>query len=192
MTLKSYKPILCAIASALLSNTQAQAAQWFASAGYDTGGETAITAWDGSGNTKSIKANEGVHVAIGALIRNDAQGQVETQISLGFKFKTLNFSNAKVSYRAYPLEVLEVFTLNNFRLGGGLTYHLNPKISGSGVFSDLDLPIKNTLGLIAQAEYRLTPQVSAGLRYTAISYSAKSGGGSISGNGVGFIMTAAF
>ena len=54
------------------------------------------------------------------------------------------------------------------RLGGGVTYHLNPDLSGSGVISGLDVSFNNALGTLLQADYRITDKMNLGARYTTL------------------------
>src|SRR5712691_10471043 len=106
-------------------------------AGFDFGGDTVVSVGvtGGSSSSKSIKANDGIFVGGGASILTDSR-ELEVEVSLSFKFFTIA---ALVFYR-----------MPNVRLGGGLTYHLSPTLSGSGAASDLNAKYGDALGFVLQ------------------------------------------
>jgi hypothetical protein len=70
-----------------------------------------------------------------------------------------------------------------FRVGGGLTYHVSPKLSGSGVAGGVNVKVDDALGVVLQGDWLITQRVSLGLRYTNLSY--KANGVSANSDGVG-------
>ncbi len=66
------------------------------------------------------------------------------------------------------------YRLPNVRLGGGLTYHLGPTLSGSGAASGLNAKYDDALGFVLQADYVLRNRFNFGLRYTSVNYKANS------------------
>ena len=90
-----------------------------------------------------------------------------------------------------PLEALAFYRFERVRLGGGLTYHLNPKIEGSGFANPLEIKFKDPLGLVLQADWRATEALGLGVRYTFLEYEAKGNfTGTAKANGFG--LTASF
>ena len=83
----------------------------------------------------------------------------------------------------YPIEVLGFYLFPRFRLGGGLTYQFNSKLSGSGVVGGLDTDVDNALGAILEADWMITRKISLGGRYTIIDY--KANGVTANGNSLG-------
>ena len=75
-----------------------------------------------------------------------------------------------------------------FRVGGGLTYHLSPKLSGSGVVSG-SAKFDDSAGFVLQADY-LLQKITVGLRYTSLDY--KVGGASVKSNGAGITFGISF
>jgi hypothetical protein len=157
--------------------------------GYDTGGDTLVTAMFTSGSSKSIKANEGFYFGVGASILTDSK-DIEVEVSLSYKSARVTASNGEIEWTRVPLEALVFYRLPQFRLGGGLTYHLSPKLSGSGFASNISGKFDDSAGLVLQADYLLTPKITIGGRYTSLEY--KVGGASAKSNGVGITFGMSF
>jgi outer membrane protein with beta-barrel domain len=150
--------------------------------GYDTGGDKIVTAIFSNGSTKSIKANEGFYVGGGASFLNDSKN-IETEVTANVKYASITASNGDITWIRYPLEALVFYRMPQFRVGGGVTYHVGPKLSGSGVVGGLNVKVDDALGVVLQGDYLFTQKASLGLRYTNLSY--KANGVSANSNGVG-------
>jgi len=85
--------------------------------------------------------------------------------------------------------VLVFYRLPQFRVGGGLTYHLSPKLSGSGPAGNINTKFDDSAGFVLQADY-LLQKITVGLRYTSLEY--KLGGGSVKSDGVGVTFGISF
>jgi len=151
-------------------------------AGIDTGGDTIFTATFTDGKKDSIKANEGLYVGGGVSVLNDSKN-IETEVTANVKYTSITASNGDVSWTRYPLEALVFYRMPQFRVGGGLTYHVSPKLSGSGVAGGVNVKVDDALGVVLQGDWLITQRVSLGLRYTNLSY--KANGVSANSDGVG-------
>jgi hypothetical protein len=162
-------------------------------AGYDAGGDTLVVVVFSDGSRESIKANEGLFLGGGISILNEAR-DIEAEISLTYKFQLITASNGDVTWSRLPLDALVFYRLPAVRLGGGLTYHMGPELKGSGVVSSLDVNFDDALGVILQADYRVSEKISLGLRYTSLDYKVRIGGVSATAksNGVGVVFSASF
>jgi hypothetical protein len=156
-------------------------------AGYDTGGDTLVTAVFFGGETEKIKANQGLFFGGGVSIVNDAK-DVETEITLNYKIDDITASNGDVTWSRWPLDALVFYRMPSVRFGGGATYHLNPDLSGSGVVSGLNVQFKDALGFLLQVDWRITEKLNLGVRYTALDYDVE-GGGSVKSNGLGIVFS---
>lgn len=157
-------------------------------AGFDFGGDTMVRAVFVDGSTQTIKANEGVYLGGGAAIVNDRRDW-EFHLTLAYKFTMIDASNGDVEWTRFPLEALAFYRFQRVRLGGGLAYHINPRLEGSGVVGGLDVKFKNATGAVLQADWQFTEALALGLRYTAIEYDAKgafTGSSKSDGFGVSF------
>ena len=135
--------------------------------GYDAGGDTLVTVIFASGDRESIKANEGFYVGGGLAFLNDDK-TIETEVSLSYKFDLITATNGDVTWSRFPLEGLVFYRFPKVRLGGGVTYHLNPDLSGSDVISGLNANFNNAFGTLLQADYRITDKMNLGARYTTL------------------------
>ena len=161
-------------------------------AGFDVGGDTMVTAVFSNGDTETIKANEGFYFGGGAAII-DAARNMEYHVSLAYKVAAVDASNGDLESTRLPLEALAFYRFPRVRVGGGLAYHMNPKLEGSGMVGGLDVKFKNALGAILQADWRITEKIAAGARYTILEYDAKEAfSGSAKSNGFGLTFSMNF
>jgi hypothetical protein len=173
-------------AAALCAATASQAADVrpFVKAGADVGGDTLVTVVFVGGDTERIKANEGFYFGGGISVRNEAK-TLEGEFSVGYKMNTITASNGDVDWTMMPVEALLFYRLPQWRLGGGVAYHLNPKLDGSGVVGGLNVNFDDAFGIVLQADYLISPRFAVGVRYTDVKYEVSGGGGSAKSGGIG-------
>ena len=161
-------------------------------AGFDVGGETMVRVVFVDGDTQNVRGNEGFYLGGGAAII-DAARNMEYHVTLAYKFLFIDAENGDLEWTRWPLEALAFYRLERLRFGGGLTYHLSPRIEGSGVVGGLDIKFKNALGVVLQADWRATDSLGLGLRYTFLEYDAKGNfTGSAKASGFGFTASYSF
>jgi hypothetical protein len=180
-SLKSFAALALAIAAAVPSGSHAVEVRPVFKAGLDFGGDSVAGATFTTGSSESIKANELFYIGGGASILTDSK-DIEVELTISYKFDEINASNGNVKFTRYPLDALVFYRFPKYRLGGGLTYHLDPKVSSSGAGTG-NTAYDDALGLVLQADYLITPKVSVGGRYTSLKY--KVGGTSADSSGVG-------
>ena len=188
------KPRLNAAAFALLlaiasSATSASEFRALIKGGYDFGGDTLQNVQFQDGTTESIKANDGFYVGGGIAFIPDI-ANFETQLTIAWKYTGVTASNGDITFTRFPIEALVFYNWDYFRLGGGLTYHLNPKLKRTGVVAGGSIDFSSRVGAIAQLDYRITENVAVGVRYTAITYTG--GGRDIRGDGFGVAISGTF
>lgn len=167
--------------------------------GYDFGGEKMVSATlvTSSGTTKeAIFANSGLVLAGGVSMLNDAKN-FSMDATIGWKSDSISASNQDFEFARYPLDVLAFYNTPigdtgkaRLRIGGGLTYHLNPKFSASGSLAYGKVDFDNALGFVAQIDAvmgRGNSGLNFGLRFTSVNYEAD-GVESIQGNGAGLFV----
>ncbi len=115
----------------------------------------------------------------------------QTQLTINYKFDSSNASNGDLSWDRYPLELIQFYNLDQWRFGGGLTYHLSPSISGSGFASDIDASFDDALGFVAEIDYLFNNQGFIGGRITNIEYQDEYSN-TIDGNSIGLVFGAHF
>jgi hypothetical protein len=173
--IRSSKSLLAlAFAVALAGHTLPAAAdvQGIFKMGYDFGGDEMVTVPFTDGSTKTIKSNEGFYLGGGvAFLNRDRTWELD--LTLAYKFKLINASNGDVTWSTVPFEALAFYRFDYLRLGGGVAYHINPRLEGTGIASNLDIKFKDALGGIVQVDWLITENVALGLRYTFLEYEAK-------------------
>lgn len=188
-----------ALAAAIVAATPARAADVrpMLKVGADFGGDPVIKVPLTNGTTRTIRANEGFFLGGGASIVNDAK-DLEVEITLSLKGKSVLADNGTVTWTTVPLDALVFYRLPSFRLGGGLTYHINPELSGSGAGSTIvsanNAQFDSALGIILQADYRFGEKIGLGLRLTGLKYHAHVGGvpTTYKGGGAGVVFSVSF
>jgi hypothetical protein len=150
--------------------------------GFDFGGDKLAGATFTNGSSDTIKAGELLYLGGGLSVITDSK-DIEVEVTLSYKNDSINASNGKIDWTRYPLDALVFYRMPKFRVGGGLTYHIGPKLSGSGVASNVNGNFDDSLGFLLEGDYLVTQKVNVGLRYTNIKY--KTGGASIDGSSVG-------
>jgi hypothetical protein len=174
----------------LCSSAQAFDVRGTAKFGLDFGGDTLVTVLFTDGSTSSIKANAGLYLGGGvALVTDDKT--ITTEITLSWKQDNVTASNADVTFTRYPLDALVFYNMERVRVGGGLTYHMSPKLRSSGFAPNPTADYDNAVGTVLGADYRYNQNGFLGLRYTSLEYS---GAGLLTKktNGLGIVLGATF
>jgi hypothetical protein len=157
--------------------------------GADFGGDTIINVPFTDGSSESVKANEGLLLGGGASILNESK-TLELQVTLAYKLNMVIASNGDITWGRIPIELLAFYRAPRVRIGGGLTYHLSPELSGTGEASGLDVKFDNALGFVLEGDYLFAGEGSwsgafLGLRFTSLKYKEKNFGTSFNSNGIG-------
>jgi hypothetical protein len=189
---RQMKAVALLSAMAMLGAAHAADVRPLVKAGFDLGGETMVNVVFTNGDTQKVRGNEGFYLGGGAAIINDAKDW-EYQVTAAYKFALIDAENGDVEWTRIPLEALAFYRWQRARLGGGLTYHLSPKLEGSGVVGGLNVKFKNALGVIVQSDWRITENIALGGRFTFLEYDAKApASGSAKANGFGITFSMNF
>lgn len=155
----------------------------------DFGGETLIEVVLDDGSTDEINTGQGLYLS-GGIGTTFSDGKYDAQATFGWKFTGISASNGDIDWVRFPLEGLIFLNHEKLRLGGGLTYHINNSLKGSGVASSLNADFDNALGFVFEGQYRITDAILMGARATLIEYEIDSV--SIDGNSFGVSLTFQF
>ena len=169
LALRFFTTLALVIAAAAPATSNAVEVRPVFRAGAEFGGDTLTKVSNGD----SIHANQGLSIGGGASILTDSK-DIEGEVTLSYKFSGITASNGDIDWSVLPLDALVFYRLPKFRLGGGLTYHLGPKLKGGGVASTLNAKYKDALGFVLQADYLFTRRLALGVRYTNVNYKASS------------------
>jgi hypothetical protein len=136
--------------------------------GVDVGGDTLATAVYTDGTTADVKANNGLVFNGGAVMIVDSY---ETQATVGYKFGGPIGKNGTVTWDTVPLELIQFLRASNVRIGLGLIYHINPRLTVDIPGASYTINYDNAFGTVAQIGWApLNMPFSIDLRYTAIKY----------------------
>ena len=166
--------------------------------GYDWGGTTLATIHHDYESDYTIRAGEGLNLEVGAAVGNP---NLELQFLIGYRFDTDSASNGDVTWDTIPFTAIGMFKNRQWKFGGGVTYHLNPELSGS--FSGYDRgeyfndavndQYENSVGGVVKIQYRANDSLDVGLKGTFIEYKLKSDNSQTAkGNSIGLVMTYTF
>jgi len=170
--------------------------------GYDFGGTTLATVEHDSYDNYSvnkIRAGQGLSFEAGAVL--DAPN-MELQFLIGYKFDQETASNGEVTWDVIPFTALAMIKSNRWKFGGGVTYHLNPELSGNfegydnrgNYFQDkANDEYENAIGGVAQIQYMATDNFAIGVKGTFIEYKLKEDNSvTAKGNAVGVNFSYSF
>jgi hypothetical protein len=144
---------------------------WFASVGYELGGENYAQFENRStGYIADAYANNGLLVSVGASIPNNAAKTFETQFAWGYKFGGPLAHKSGVIWNSNPIEITEYYRQGNWRTGLGLTYHVNTHFIGQSTGSPEEVfRLNRTLGYLGSVMYSpLAQNYAMELRYTRL------------------------
>ena len=130
---------------------------------------------------KSLSADFGVQ-------HNLADTDWSLKATAGFDYWAATASNATITFRRYPLDLLALYNIGDNHIGFGLTEHLSPRLNNDGFAPDATFD--NATGVILQYQYWLF-----GARLTSIRYKVSSGcvaNCSFSGNSLSLFFDYAF
>ena len=163
---------------------------------FETGGDDLEGLRFEDGSTATIAAGGTTRLELG--VRTDLLGPAfDTELGVGYKFDQISASNAELTFSRITVDALQYLRIGErFRVGGGITYHLNPTLDvdapdGAGGRVDLKAEADDALGYALAADYLLGESLELGLRGTIIEYEFESGAAR-SGDNVGLYATYRF
>jgi len=174
-------PILLVIAS-----SNAHAVRWVGEAGIHGGGDELASATFTNGDTTKINAGELLSIGIGPQI--DLTDNTNIRVLVGWKFDSTDADNGSIKFSRFPIDVMYFYQTPQWNFGAGITYHLSPELSSSGVASGISADFEDALGFIAEVDFRLGEFFYIGGKYTAIDYDQKNTNVTVDGNSVGIVF----
>ncbi len=160
--------------------------------GISSGGEKLATATFDNGEDESIRAGGLFSASVGVIVNpfSTMNKKLETQLSVGYKQDSTSAENGDITFSRVPLEVIQFYRFDNFRIGAGLTYHINPTLDGDGFAGDLHAKFDDALGFVVEADYFFGYRGFVGIKTTIIDYEI--GGYEVEGNSYGLVLGAIF
>jgi hypothetical protein len=142
-----------------------------------------------------MSANQGFDASVGIAFLKAFDGGIATQATIGLEGWSITAADGSLQWLAFPLELMEFVYADPVRLGLGVSYLLNPKITGSGVLSGVDVRFRNSLGVALEGDWVVPLKGSArrsrftvGGRYVWQKLEARTGGPAINANSFAILI----
>ncbi len=146
--------------------------------GIEYGGDEILEVFFTNGEDQTMRAGQGGLIAVGGQLEFANVKQLMLRASIGIKYNTTAAENANIRLTRFPVTLTPFWKINDdFRLGVGLTSHINPTLKGDDFLPDVDY--SSTLGPRFEFGYKWIA-----LTYTAISYKDEVGA-SFAANSIG-------
>lgn len=138
----------------------------FVGAGLTYGGDKLATARYANGGNVDLHA--GGLIALNGGIDYTVTQEFSFQGSIGYHVDQAHGSNGEIRFQRFPIEVLAYYkAAPQWRVGGGVRYIANPKLTSSGAAYIGEFKFDNAVSGVIEAEYILSPQLGIKLRYVA-------------------------
>jgi hypothetical protein len=144
-------------------------AKFLIEGGIEYGGDEILQIFFTNGEDQTMRAGQGGYIAVGGELQFSSVKQLMLRASIGIKYNTTAADNANIRLTRFPVHLTPFWKINgDFRLGVGITTHLNPNLKGDGFVPDV--AFTSTMGPRFEFGYKWIA-----LTYTAISYEDVSG-----------------
>jgi opacity protein-like surface antigen len=181
--------IFIAMAIATLSVAQAQTVSpapaplhFLAGIGVSAGGEELANVHYTNGSSQTIRAGGGVYFTGGLDYR--ISPEFSLQATANFHVDDTHARNGSIRFQRFPLELLGYYHAGpQWRVGGGVRYVTNAKLTSSGDAAGPDYKFDNSTSAVVEVEYFWTPKFGMKVRY--VNEPLKAYGQDVRGNHVG-------
>lgn len=144
-------------------------AKFLIEGGIEYGGDELLQVFFTNGEDQTMRAGQGGYIAVGGQLQFSSVKQLMLRASMGIKYNTTAADNANIRLTRFPINLTPFWKINDdFRLGVGLTTHINPNLKGDGFVPDVAFTSK--FGPRFEFGYKWIA-----LTYTAINYEDDSG-----------------
>jgi hypothetical protein len=128
------------------------------------GGDPVAEVYFTDGNTQSVKAGQGVSLALGGEFRLPKAEKFSLRATAGYKYVTTAADNAHIRLTRIPLQLTgNWMAVKNIRLSAGIANHQNIQFNSDGLGENVTL--KSTSGPLFEIAYH-----GVGLTYTSMKY----------------------
>lgn len=161
---------------------KALTAKFLVEAGVEYGGDEILQVFFTNGEDQTMRAGQGGTIAVGGEFQFKDVKHLMLRTSIGLKYNTTAADNANIRLTRFPFHFTPFYKINNdFRLGVGITTHLNPNLKGDGFLQDI--AYKSSVGPRFEFGYKWIALTYTSVKYkdeTGENFSANSFGASVS------------
>lgn len=130
-------------------------------AGIEYGGDEILRVFFTNGDDQVMRAGQGLLLGVGGQLKFSAVKNLLLRASIGFKYNTTAADNANIMLTRLPVTVMPFWEIREtFRVGVGLTSHMNVRFKGDGFVPDV--AYTSSIG----------PRVEVGYKWIALTYTA--------------------
>lgn len=139
-------------------------AKFLIEGGIEYGGDEILEVFFANGEDQTMLAGQGGYIAVGGELQFAKVKQLMLRATIGIKYNTTAADNANIRLTRLPVHLTPFWRINDdFRLGVGVTTHMNAKLKGDGFVSDVNFT--SSVGPRFEFGYK-----RIALTYTAINY----------------------
>jgi hypothetical protein len=139
--------------------------------GVSGGGDRLVSAQYEDGSTVNLHAGGLVYLTAG--VDYHILPEFSLQGTINYHVDSADARNGEIRFERYPIELIAYYQPNPvFRVGGGLRWVSGPKLTGSGLASDLSVSFEKTRSAVVEAEYFVDADLGIKLRYVNETYKA--------------------
>jgi hypothetical protein len=110
-------------------------------------------------------------------------------LSVGYHIDAIDDFWGSTRFTRVPVELLGHFRVHpNWRLGGGIRWAINPKLTSEGHSPVVDEDFDTAVGPVIEAEYLFNPSLGLKVRGVFEQYRSKAGLPSVNGNHIGVVL----
>jgi hypothetical protein len=144
------------------------ALDFFAELGIHDGGDDLVTVYFSDGTDRDVQAGEFFSLGLG--VAWDMGEYLETRLYAGWLGDDVSANNGDVKLNRWTSNFMLFFKTGGWRFGGGVAYHWDIQLEGSGVASNASADFDNALGGVAEIDYYFTENAYVGLQYLSMDY----------------------
>lgn len=131
---------------------------------FEFGGDEVAKIYFTNGEKQSVKAGQGVALAVGGELRVPGIKKLLLHATVGYKYVTTQADNVHIRMTRVPLQATANWMVTDkLRLGAGMVSHRAIRFKADGIGQDISFAAAN--GPTFEAAYR-----GIGLSYTAMTY----------------------
>ena len=158
--------------------------------GWDTGRTLLLQVPFADGSSQQIRVNDGLYGGGGIAVVNETR-TLEAELSISYKARLVTREDGQIDWNRIPIDLLGFYRTSNYRFGGGLTYHIYPKLRGTGD-AQMYVEFENALGVVGQIDMLFGERGSIGLRFLKLEYKAKNIDYKAKSDGIGVTASISF
>jgi hypothetical protein len=159
---------------------------------FEGGGDELVTIQHDYESDYTIDAGDGLTFEAGVAM-DDPASNLEMQFLVGYKFDTDDADNGDITWSTIPLSALAFVKVEDFKFGGGITYHLSPELDGRFGREEINHEFESAWGGVLQAQYSFEDTFAIGVKATFIDYTLKGDNTqTANGNTIGIVGTFKF